>query len=295
MRKPFLFCSLVLLLAVLAMPVLAAETLNIVADRESAEPGESVVFTLRIEGSLNCTSIGLIPAYDDQVWELTEGACLAESASLKDFSLTDGAVMLFTEPEKLTGDVVTFTLQAKKDAPGGSTTVTGEVAAKNNDRFLSCSVEGVELQILAEVPETTEILPEVTEETLPVTEPVPVETEETTEMPTEEVTEPPVEYIPEDTAEHIHEYAEEWDGNATEHWRTCACGAVADQGAHQWTEAEGTLCSDCGKTRQPEPQTQELNKGNTYWWILPVVLVAVAAAGAVGVVFYLKKKKEETE
>ncbi len=165
MKKVILLICCVLLLQILAVPAFAADTLHfhVEASAEQVSPGDLIVFTVSVQQSAKCTSFLYIPEFDADVLEMVDGACLVEGALLKDFSKTDGVVVLFEEETAYRGKVCSFTLRVKNGAKGGNTVLTGEYAAQNAAGFLDVSADEVTITVRADAQQT----PQTTEATLP--------------------------------------------------------------------------------------------------------------------------------
>ncbi len=89
---------------------------------------------------------------------------------------------------------------------------------------------------------------------------------------------------------HIHDFSTDWAVDHTNHWRSCTCGETSDNAAHIWEESgEGLMhCPVCGAQRAEDAQ-----QGNSFPWIILLVVALAAALGCVvALVILLKPKKK---
>jgi len=118
-----------LLVTLLSIPVLAATPIvSISASSNSVVAGETITYTVKVS---NCssTSLGIIPDYDTNCFELVSGEWLVSGAAMSDFS--DGcAVIAYMENYNFSGDVFRFVLKAKTNAGGKNCTVKCDIQAE---------------------------------------------------------------------------------------------------------------------------------------------------------------------
>lgn len=129
MKRILIVLALSLLFVILSINCFAATpTASLAASSTSVAANSSVTITVKVS---NCSSasLGIIPEYDTNTFELVSGEILVSGAVLSDFS--DGcAVMAFASVNNFNGDVFRFVLKAKSSANPGSYTVKCEVQAE---------------------------------------------------------------------------------------------------------------------------------------------------------------------
>ena len=138
MKKMIALMLCFLLLMGCAVSVSAADTtkVEIIADKAEAKPGDEITFEVRIDGSETCKSIGIALQYDKTVFEIKEGKCGLENATLSIFDESVGFAYLFQDGVVPEGTVGTFTMQVKEGAVNGETEVSGQLAVKSGDKTI---------------------------------------------------------------------------------------------------------------------------------------------------------------
>ncbi len=140
------FLSFVLLMG-LACPALAASSASATIDgAASANPGDSVVFTVSVSTVDDCRSGGIVLSYDRNVFEFVSGKCLLKNVFMSDFTGGTG-VFAFADAANISGKVFQFTLRVKDGAPSGKTTVSGSANIRTEADALSVSVSGCSLTV----------------------------------------------------------------------------------------------------------------------------------------------------
>ena len=116
MKKMIALMLCFLLLMGCAVSVSAADTtkVEIIADKAEAKPGDEITFEVRIDGSETCKSIGIALQYDKTVFEIKEGKCGLENATLSIFDESVGFAYLFQDGVVPEGTVGTFTMTARQ-------------------------------------------------------------------------------------------------------------------------------------------------------------------------------------
>lgn len=148
MKKILTVALSLLLLAALAVPALATETaqMTISASQNSAKPGESITFTVKISAVDDCRSAGIVISYDTSVFEYVSGKCLASGAAMSDFSGGTG-VLAFSEGATLSGNIFQFTLKVKSSAAASSYQVSGSPSVRTGEGEISCGISSAYVSV----------------------------------------------------------------------------------------------------------------------------------------------------
>lgn len=99
------------------------------ASQTNVRPGDTVTFTVKVEGC-ETKSLGIIPEYDKDIFELVSGEWLIGGAILSDFS-AGCAVIAYTAFRSFEGDIFTFTLKVPENAIITDSTVKCRVQAED--------------------------------------------------------------------------------------------------------------------------------------------------------------------
>ena len=127
MKKYITFAvCLLLVLALTAAPVLAAEFVSVTAtpDRSSVSGGDTVKITVSAEVD-SCQQGGIEISFDSAVFELVSGKCILSDADIDYFdpATKDGA-FAFGNGSAISGGVFEFTMKVKESAVAGSYKIT---------------------------------------------------------------------------------------------------------------------------------------------------------------------------
>lgn len=130
MKKVFLvtFSTLILIFALSITASAATPTASLSATSTTVSANNTVTIKVNIS---NCssTSLGMIPNYDSNIFDLVSGEILVSGAVLSDFS--DGcAVVAYSSPQNFNGAVFQFVLKVKSGIQPGSYTINCEVSAE---------------------------------------------------------------------------------------------------------------------------------------------------------------------
>ena len=149
-RKIIVGLLLLQVLLCAAIPVFAASRADftVLTSADQAAPGDEIVVTVKVTAGA-CSSMGFRQQFDADVFEVVSGKCLVSNASLSDFSKTEGAVALLETPGTFDGELCSFVLRVKADAPAGTTTVGGKCAVKNGGDALQCELNVGTVTIVA--------------------------------------------------------------------------------------------------------------------------------------------------
>lgn len=127
-RITTLVCLISFILPVLFVTVFAVSPdAELKISTNEIKAGETVTVTVSIN-DCKANSLGIIPSYDENAFELVSGEWLLADGDLTDFS--DGcAVIAYMSEKDFTGDVFRFVLRAKSGA-GGEMKITCDVSAE---------------------------------------------------------------------------------------------------------------------------------------------------------------------
>ena len=148
MKKYISIIFAILILLVIALPLSAAQTAKITlnSDATTIYTGSTITFTVKVSGVSAAKAMGIIPDFDESVFELVSGEWLVGDAVLSDFS--DGtAVIAYDSERSFNEDVFKFTLKVKSSAKSGSYNVTVIESIKNGSEQISSSVTGCNIAI----------------------------------------------------------------------------------------------------------------------------------------------------
>lgn len=163
MKKEMTFLRILSFCLALAMVMLwlpagrltasAAETADmqaqITADRTVASPGTEITFTVTMSGTQPVDIFGMKLIYNEDIFEVVDGAYLHEGAAISTFTPTRGFVSVYEEAVVMDGVVLgIFTLRVKADAPEGDYTVDGAVSGKYGTTNITGTVAAEELTVI---------------------------------------------------------------------------------------------------------------------------------------------------
>ena len=128
MKKVIAYLLCVMLLSALVLPVFAAgtTTVTVIPDRTAVRRGEEITFTVTVESTEACRTVGLYLLYDTQAFELVSGETKLEGALLADFDMDGSFVYLFEQPTVPSGTFCVFTLRVKDTAANQTFRIGGE-------------------------------------------------------------------------------------------------------------------------------------------------------------------------
>lgn len=151
MKKFVLVISLLLILGMLTLPVLAAQTasVSLSASDTTVSPGDTVVITVSATKMENCVSGGFMFSYDKEVFEYVEGSALVSGYASAGVSTLAGNLSGFFMSGNSTVDGAVFQikLMVKDTAALGSYTISGTPSFKTEEGDVSSSVSGVKITV----------------------------------------------------------------------------------------------------------------------------------------------------
>ncbi len=146
--------GLILCLALVVVFALPAEAegetkFTITADKTELQRGDTVTFTVTISASQPCTSFGLVLSYNEAVYEIVEGSCSVAGATTQNFS-KEGKIfsVLFESVTVPSGNVGSFTLKVKADAPIAVASVSAASSVKNGDEVVPSVVGSADVSVV---------------------------------------------------------------------------------------------------------------------------------------------------
>lgn len=158
MRKILSLCLCLMLLALSAVPVLAAAdvVMTLKTDQQTLKPGDQVTIFLDVQAERSCSSFGMMMVYDEKVFEVLEGSCKVSGALLASFDPTRGFVAAYALGGDPKGEVGKVTLRVRSDAPVGEATFTGNTSVKDGSTSLECSINTLTFQITGDTTQETQ-------------------------------------------------------------------------------------------------------------------------------------------
>ena len=127
MKKIISMICLVMVLALLAMPVFAVSgSVSLSASSASLHRGDTFTVTARLNSS-DAIALGtVLLSYDSSVFEMTGGSCHVSGTSVGEVLSAQkvGTFMLNGDPRVVSGNLFTFNMKVKDDAPIGSYTIS---------------------------------------------------------------------------------------------------------------------------------------------------------------------------
>ena len=185
MKKLSVWIVVLLMVSVMAMPVLAAQTatMTVSASKTVLNPGDTFTVTVSTTQVEDCTTGGFMFQYDQKVFEYVDGSALVSGFTMAGVSTANGNVagyfMATSGSVTIKGDIFRITLKVKDSAAAGSYTVSGvpSLTALNGTakEAVSATAGSVTVTVRANGAEPTE------EETVAVTtEPAAASTSEAT-------------------------------------------------------------------------------------------------------------------
>ena len=141
MKKASILVCLMLVITILAVPVLAAQTatMSVSASKSTAYRGDTVTVTVSASAVENCTSGGFMFSYDKNVFEYVSGSATL-SGYTSGISTAAGNVAGYFMNGNATvqGGIFQITLKVKDNAAFGSYTISGVPNMSAADGAVSC-------------------------------------------------------------------------------------------------------------------------------------------------------------
>ena len=151
MKKITLIILTFLLVAVLAIPALAADASVTVtpSTKEITAVDQTIVFTVKISGSAEYTSIGAKLEYDTAVFAFESAETMdIKGTSLNVFDEGKGNLLIaFSKATAYSGDLVKITLKVKNTAAISSATVNVKPTCKNGNDTMDVQVSAAKLTV----------------------------------------------------------------------------------------------------------------------------------------------------
>ena len=203
MKKLFALVVLVLIAAMLAMPVFAAQsaTVSLAVSKNKLSAGDTFTVTVSTTKVENCTSGGFLFQYDENAFEYVDGKALLGGFAMSGISTAGGNLagyfMATSGSHTVQGDIFSITLKVKASA-SGSYSISGTpsmlVASGGNKENVSFSTGSVTISVGSSQTDPTAPTSEPTqpqETVAPTTAATEPASEATTEAPTTEASEVP--------------------------------------------------------------------------------------------------------
>lgn len=109
--------------------------------------GDSFSVTVSAYGTNAFTSLGYIPLFDEDVFQLVGGAVLVSDVVMKDFTVTDGGVVLFDEETAYNGQLFRVDLKVKDNAAFGNHVLQGKLAVNRAENAVPAILSGLEMTV----------------------------------------------------------------------------------------------------------------------------------------------------
>lgn len=173
MKKLFalLLCLGVMLSCAVCVYADDVTTVEIISPVEEVRPGEEIMFEVYISTAEACSSFGIVPQYDQTVFEIVGGECTLDSATLSAFETEKGFAYLFEKATVPNGLVGIFVMKVKENAPIGSAQIEATLAVKNASESIPSTLIPAQVSVVTGAAEQN---PEGSKptETVPATEAV---------------------------------------------------------------------------------------------------------------------------
>ena len=238
--------ALLLICGVLCNAVTAyAASASVSASVSGVVHGDSVTFSVSLQGCDAATSIGIIPSYNTGCFELTGGSWLVSGAFLSDFS-GGVATIAYDAARSFSGAVFQFTLKVKDSAALGTQSVSCEVSVNNLSDHIYAGVvsTGVEITCAHNYGEWTGAGAASHNRTC--TKCADVQTLEHDFTNACDGACDTCGY----TREVKHSYDKTWSSDGQGHYHACSvCQAKADNENHTYDHACDADCNICGYRR----------------------------------------------
>ena len=194
MKKCVAMLVCLLLTAILTVSVFAAKTakMTINAEQTTAKPGDTVSFSVTLEKVEDCRSAGVSLVYDEAVFEFVQGACSVQSAMVSSFKDNTGVFMV-GDPAPIGGEIFTFQLKVKDNAPAGSYGIDAKGSLRDGNGAVETAVLGANVAVSGDGAKPTQpavTVPTVPAEVVPTLPAAPESTQTTEQTTTPEETKP---------------------------------------------------------------------------------------------------------
>jgi len=137
MKKLIIISLALVLVLATVISVVAAQTgtVTITPNTTTLYAGSTVTFTVKVTGVTAAKSIGVIPSYDTNVFDLVSGEWLVSGSAMSDFS-GGTATIAYAYARAFNENVFKFTLKVKSNAKLGQVTVNATVSIKNGNSIV---------------------------------------------------------------------------------------------------------------------------------------------------------------
>ncbi len=272
--KKIIFLSLVLIVMLTStLSVAAAQTgtVTITPNTSTIYAGSSVTFTVKVTGVTAAKSIGIVPTYDNTIFELVSGEWLVTGAAMSDFS-GGTATIAYASARAFNENVFKFTLKVKSNAKLGNATVNATVSIKNGNEAVTCNVTPGKVTVACKHSYSSWSSTNATTHTRKCN--LCGNTENGSHSYTNAC----------DTSCNTcgytrtitHSYKSNWSTDASKHWHECSvCKAKKDETKHTpgaaATETTPQTCTTCGYVIKKalghthKPTENWLNDANSHW------------------------------
>ncbi len=150
-KKIVLILLAVMVSALLVLPTVAAQTatVTVTPDSASASEGDTVIFTVKITDCTAAKSIGIIPTYDKEIFEMVSGSWLLSGSAMSDFDGTTASIA-YADARGFNQNVFKFTLRVKSDVDLDTYSVSATMSVKNGNETVRCNVTEGKLAVVCD-------------------------------------------------------------------------------------------------------------------------------------------------
>ena len=256
MKRIFTFCTVILMLFASAAYAFADETettSECVVESNTLHRGDTVEVSVVLSNCPKLKSMGIIPTYDSDVFELVSAEWLLIGAFIENFDAEkEGASVAFVNEVDANGKVLTFTLRVKDDAAFGETSIHPKMSVRNGTETYACTEVETKLTIACKH-NFTDCWNNDDECHWQKCQ---VEGCEATAEEGEHVYDNACDAvcnICEYTRTIEHTYSTVWSSDGTQHWHACVvCGEKKDVEAHKFVEvAENAYLASEANCKSP--------------------------------------------
>lgn len=308
MKKITAILVCLLLVASLAVTAFAADpvVITVTPAKTTVANGETIDFSVTMTELANCRSAGITLTYDEAVFEYVSGACTLTGTTLANFGVIGGKLsgsFAFAAGTTVSGEIFTFKMKVKADAPLADTTIEVAGSARNVDGAVETTLPNVNMTVACEH-EWSDWTADATNHSRTCSKCGTVDSAAHVagEAQYDENNHWNICICGYHVNEAAHAHATEWSANATNHWHACDCGSQADAARHNFDEGVVTVeptetttglkvytCQTCAYVKEVTiPRIGNSNTGDNM--IIAFVALMVLSATGIAVTVIGKKR-----
>lgn len=242
MKRLLVLLAAALLLLAMLVPASAEEeaTTECVAKDGELHRGDTVEVTVVLKNCAKLKSMGIVPVYDPEVFELVEGKWLLTGAAIANFDEEkELAAIAFASEVDANGEVFAFTLKVKADAPFGESKIVANPVVKNGAVSIACTGVESTLSVVCKHSYSDQWSSDENNHWKECREAGCGERTELGAHVYDNACDADCNVCGH-TRKVEHSYAEAWSSDGEQHWHECTvCGAKADVDVHTFAEVLG--------------------------------------------------------